>query len=67
MLVLVIPKEKGRGKIAKQNELGFQEMIVILSPLGLYVGNRKTKLPLSPNTRIHTPEGTLWESLSPHH
>ena len=44
-------------KIAKQNELGFQEMAAILSPLGLYGGNRKTKLPLRPNTRIHAPEG----------
>jgi hypothetical protein len=28
------------------NELGFQEMATILSPLGLYGDNRKTKLPL---------------------
>jgi hypothetical protein len=34
-------------------------MTAILSPHGLYGGNQKTKLPLSPNTRIHTPEGTL--------
>jgi hypothetical protein len=33
-------------------------MAAILSPLWLYGGNRKTKLPLRPNTRIHTPEGT---------
>jgi hypothetical protein len=33
----------------KQNELWFQEMVVILSPLGLYRGNRKTKLPLLDN------------------
>jgi hypothetical protein len=26
-------------KIGKQNELGFQEMAAILSPLGLYGGN----------------------------
>jgi hypothetical protein len=32
-------------------------MAAILSPLGLYGGNRKTKLPLRPNTRIHAPEG----------
>jgi hypothetical protein len=31
-------------------------MAVILSPLGLYEGNRKTKLPLRPNTRINAPE-----------
>jgi hypothetical protein len=56
-------KGKRKRKIAKQNELGFQEMVSILSPLGLYGGNRKTKLPLKPNTRIHAPEGTfgkLW-------
>jgi hypothetical protein len=34
-------------------------MAAILSQLGLYGGNRKTKLPLSTNTRIHTPEGQL--------
>jgi hypothetical protein len=32
-------------------------MAAILSTLGLYGGNRKTKLPLRPNTRIHAPEG----------
>jgi hypothetical protein len=32
-------------------------MIAILSPLGLYGGNQKAKLPLRPNTRIHTSEG----------
>jgi hypothetical protein len=32
-------------------------MDVILSPLGLYGGNRKMKLPLSTNTRIHAPDG----------
>jgi hypothetical protein len=40
-LVLEIPREKGSGKIAKQNELGFQEMAAILSPLGLYGGKLK--------------------------
>jgi hypothetical protein len=44
-------------KKAKQNELGFQEMAAILSPLGLYGGNRNTKLPLRTNTRIHALEG----------
>jgi hypothetical protein len=34
-------------------------MVAILSPLGLYGGNRNTKLTLRPNTRIHTPEATL--------
>jgi hypothetical protein len=34
-------------------------MAAILSPLGLYGGNRKTKLPLRPNFRIRTTEGTL--------
>jgi hypothetical protein len=48
-LVLEIPKRKGRGKIAKQNELGFQEMAAILLPLGLYGGNRKSKIPLLAN------------------
>jgi hypothetical protein len=36
-------------KIGKQNELGFQEMAAILSPLGLYGGNRKSKIPLLAN------------------
>jgi hypothetical protein len=34
-------------------------MAAILSPLGLYGGNRKTKLPLRPNFRIRTTECTL--------
>jgi hypothetical protein len=46
-------------KIAKQNELGFQVKAAILTPLGLYGGNRKTKLPLKANTRIHAPTRTL--------
>jgi hypothetical protein len=32
-------------------------MAAILSPLGLYGVNRKMKLPLRPNTRIHALEG----------
>jgi hypothetical protein len=40
---------KLEGKRGKQNELGFQEMDAILSPLGLYVGNRKSKIPLLAN------------------
>jgi hypothetical protein len=35
---------------SKTNELGFQEMAAILSPLGLYGGTRKMKLPRKPNT-----------------
>jgi hypothetical protein len=30
----------------KENELGFQEITAILSPHGLYGGNRKSKIPL---------------------
>jgi hypothetical protein len=30
----------------KTNEIEFQEMAAILSPLGLYGGNLKTKIPL---------------------
>jgi hypothetical protein len=37
-------------------------MAAILSPLSLYGGNRKTKLPLLHNTRIHAPEGHFWNS-----
>jgi hypothetical protein len=33
----------------KANELGFQEIVAILSPHELYGGNRKTKLPLLTN------------------
>jgi hypothetical protein len=40
-LVLEIIKEIGRGKIAKRNELEFQELAAILSPLGLYGGKPK--------------------------
>jgi hypothetical protein len=29
----------------KINEVGFQEMAAVLSPLGLYEGTRKTKMP----------------------
>jgi hypothetical protein len=39
-----IGREKG-----KQNELGLQEMAAILSPLGLYGGNQKSKIPLLAN------------------
>jgi hypothetical protein len=37
------------GKIGKPNELGFQELVAILSPFGLYRGNRKSKIPLLAN------------------
>jgi hypothetical protein len=40
------PRENRKGKIGKPNELGFQEVAAILSPLGLYGGNRKFKIPL---------------------
>jgi hypothetical protein len=33
----------------KPNEQGFQEMAAILSPPGLYGGNRKTKIPFLVN------------------
>jgi hypothetical protein len=33
----------------KANELGFQGLAAILSPLGLYGGNRKSKIPFSKN------------------
>jgi hypothetical protein len=42
-------------------------MAAILSPLGLYGGNQKPKLPLRPNTRLHAPEGHSENLLSSHH
>jgi hypothetical protein len=36
-------------EIRKANELGFQGFAAILSPLGLYGGNRKSKIPFSNN------------------
>jgi hypothetical protein len=39
-----IGREKG-----KPNEPGFQEMVAILSPLGSYRDNRKSKIPLLAN------------------
>jgi hypothetical protein len=33
----------------KANELGFQSLAAILSPLGLYGGNRKFKMPFPNN------------------
>jgi hypothetical protein len=38
-------------------------MTAILSPLGLYGGHRKAKLPLLHNSRIHTLEGHFGKSL----
>jgi hypothetical protein len=43
------------------NELEFQEMVVILSPLSLYGGNRKTKLLLLHNRRHTHPRRALWD------
>jgi hypothetical protein len=40
---------KRKRKIAKQNELRFQEIATILSPLRLYGVNRKSKIPLLAN------------------
>jgi hypothetical protein len=51
----------GREK-EKANELGFQVVTAILSPLSLYGGNRKMKLPLLHNTRIHAPKGHFGNS-----
>jgi hypothetical protein len=42
------PKKIGREN-RKGNELGCQEMAAILSPHGLYGGNRKSKIPLLNN------------------
>jgi hypothetical protein len=35
--------------MGKLNELGFQEMAANLSPLGLYAGKKKSKIPLLAN------------------
>jgi hypothetical protein len=35
------PKENRRREITKRNEIGFQELAAILSPLGLYGGKPK--------------------------
>jgi hypothetical protein len=59
------PVENLRRKLEKleeQNELGLQERADILSPLGLYGGNQKMKLPLLHNTRIHTSDGHIGKS-----
>jgi hypothetical protein len=46
VLIRDTQQESCNRKNSKVNELGFQEMAAILSPLGLYGGNRKMKLPL---------------------
>jgi hypothetical protein len=40
---------RNRNGKEQSNELGFQEMAAILSPLGLYEGNQKSKIPLLAN------------------
>jgi hypothetical protein len=42
------PKKIGREN-RKTNELGFQSLAAILSPLGLYGGNGKSKIPFPNN------------------
>jgi hypothetical protein len=42
------PKEN-RKENGKTNELRFQELAAIISPLGLYGGNRKSKMPFPNN------------------
>jgi hypothetical protein len=42
------PKKIGREN-RKADELGFKELAAILSPHGLYGGNRKSKIPLLNN------------------
>jgi hypothetical protein len=51
------------GKIGKRNELGFQEMAAILSPLSLYGDSRKIKIPLKPKLGYTPTKGTLGISL----
>jgi hypothetical protein len=46
-------------EIAKGNELGFQEMDVILSPLSIYGDSQKTKIPLKPKLGYTPTKGTL--------
>jgi hypothetical protein len=52
--------KKEEENITKQNELGFPEMTAIFSPLRLYGGNWKMKLPLKPYTRTHYVKNWLW-------
>jgi hypothetical protein len=47
------------GKIWKPNELGFQEIAAILSPLSIYGDSRKTKMPLKPKLEYTPTKGTL--------
>jgi hypothetical protein len=53
--------ENRKGK-KKEKELGLQVVTAILSPLCLYGGHRKTKLPLLHNSRIHAPKGHFGNS-----
>jgi hypothetical protein len=53
------PRENRKGKIGKPNELGFPEVTAILSPLGLYGGNRKSKIPLLANYGYMPLEGKI--------
>jgi hypothetical protein len=46
-------------EIVKPNELGFQEMASILSPLNIYGESRKIKIPLKPKLRYTRTKGTL--------
>jgi hypothetical protein len=50
----------GRKKTKEANDLGFQEMASILSPINLYEGNWKTNYPyyITEDTR---PQRTHWE------
>jgi hypothetical protein len=41
--------KENRKENGKTNELGFQELAAILSPLGLYGGNRMSKMPFPNN------------------
>jgi hypothetical protein len=42
-------RKENRKENRKTNELEFQELAAILSPLGLYGGNRKSKIPFCNN------------------
>jgi hypothetical protein len=45
--------------MGKPNELGFQEIPAILSPLSIYGDSRKTKIPLKPELGYTPTKGTL--------
>jgi hypothetical protein len=46
----------------KANELVFQELAAILSPLGLYGGNRKSKIPFFNKLGIQALQGRFWKT-----